>query len=391
MLTTVKPSTKLIALTTAALALPGLVPKAYADKAATKTEVGYRYSNYQESEANPQQTLQGDTERYHVDVHQFHLLKPIDKALDISLDIVSETMSGASPMGYGRDSANKPALIMSGASIQESRQDVLAKVSQYFKNGRATIASGYSVEDDYSAFNGGIDGQYHFNDNHTTLSGGFGFSLDEITPVESGLDDRFPDRVDKKNKNSFTAFTGVSQVIDRNTVVQLAANMTKHNGYLSDPYKLIDKRPSTRTQLSLHGKLRYFIKKVKAALHVNYRFYNDDWGVNSQTLESEWHQNLGRHFKIIPSIRYYSQSQADFYFSSDDLNRTGFQSSDYRLSPYGAMTTGLKLKATWGDWSVSMAIENYQSESDLALLKVGVENPGLVQFTTVSLGINGKF
>ena len=57
-----------------------------------------------------------------------------------------------------------------------------------------------------------------------------------------------------------------------------------------------------------------------------------------------WYQSLGHAFQVVPNVRYYSQSEADFYRPFDDfrLPPDTPQSSDFRLSAYGAFTFGLK-------------------------------------------------
>ncbi|MBT4838160.1 MAG: DUF3570 domain-containing protein [Methylococcales bacterium] len=381
----------LMALTAAALALPGMNQKSEASEAITDFQWGYQLTTYQEEDSVKNKTLLGDVERYDIQVHQLQFASPLGEQRDVTLNVTTETMSGASPMGIGRDANNKSAVIMSGASIDESRQDYSANLRQFFKSSDVALSVGYSIEDDYQALSAGLSGNKHVNNDLTTLSGGISLSSDGITPVESGVNDRFPERIDDEPKVSRTLFAGVSQIINRSLAVQLAVNVTSHSGFLSDPYKLRDQRPESRDQWSFIGKIRYFSRKLNAALKVDARWYNDSWGINAQTVDLKWHQNIGQAIKVIPTFRYYSQSQANFYYSSDDLSRTGFQSSDYRLSPYGAMTVGIKWITKFKDWSLSLAWENYQSSASLALKPVSVENPALVQFTRLSFGLTGKF
>ncbi|NCG28082.1 MAG: DUF3570 domain-containing protein, partial [Verrucomicrobiales bacterium] len=37
------------------------------------------------------------------------------------------------------------------------------------------------------------------------------------------------------------------------------------------------------------------------------------------TIDTSWFQNLGRNYQLVPSIRYYSQSAADFFTNIDDF------------------------------------------------------------------------
>ena len=100
--------------------------------------------------------------------------------------------------------------------------------------------------------------------------------------------------------------------------------MTYQNGsgFLSDPYKLVsiagsnfaDRRPDSRNQIALMGRYRRHFSGVGGSLHLDYGFYVDDWGIDAHTLELAWYQSLfGDVLTIVPSVRYYTQSQADFY------------------------------------------------------------------------------
>ncbi len=131
-------------------------------------------------------------------------------------------------------------------------------------------------------------------------------------------------------------------------------------GYLSDPYKLVffvgdgthpDVRPQEKFQYAwLTRYVRHFEQLNSAALHADYRFYADDWGINAHTFELNWNQPLGDGWQIVPRFRYYSQDQADFYqpyFNANQLvggsQQANFYSSDYRLAGFGTLTGGIKM------------------------------------------------
>jgi len=92
------------------------------------------------------------------------------------------------------------------------------------------------------------------------------------------------------------------------------------------------------------------------------------------------------------SIRYYTQTQADFYepFYAV-LPEDGEVSSDYRLSPYGAISLRLGLSETIGDWTVKLAAERYISDKSYSTQSVDVENPALLDFTQFTFGVDYSF
>jgi hypothetical protein len=124
----------------------------------------------------------------------------------------------------------------------------------------------------------------------------------------------------------------------------------------------------------------------------------DDWGINSHTFDLAWYQSLPFGFQIVPSFRYYSQSQADFYeVFYEDFTSDGLYSSDYRLSPYGAISYRLKLTYTvedlFGPVDVEAAVsyERYEASGSFAFQRVDVENPGLVAFRLYAARLTVRF
>jgi hypothetical protein len=330
---------------------------------------------------------------------------PFSQRYDLELELTHETMSGASPWFLVPDAANQPIQVMSGASISETRDDVLVKLNQYRDNARIGFGGGFSTENDYSAVNFAIDGETHFNEKNTTLLGGVGMSFDSIEPTDADL---FATRPDDESKKSFSLFTGLSQVLGRRSVLQSTFTLGHARGYLSDPYKQVfqvggiflpDSRPDTRWQFAWLTRVRRHVEEVNGTLHFDYQFYRDDWDITSHTVQLAWHQTLWDAIKLIPSVRYYSQSEADFYtpfFSAAPGG--GDYSSDYRLSTYGAVSLGLKgeylFHIPWTgktEWRATVGWERYFSAADLSHSDASSEAPGLVDFSVVSFGLSVKY
>src|SRR5215831_2226348 len=169
------------ALTSSALALVGAAGKASADTAIDHYEAAYTYSNYSEDPLKSSKTIPGgETQRYTVDTQQASLTGPVTDWLDLGLLLTHETMSGASPWFNQKDAAGSPIQIMSGATISDTRNDLKLHGNYYTDEGRFGFGGGYSTENDFTAMDFSVDGERHFNEKNTTLSGGFGTSFDTI-------------------------------------------------------------------------------------------------------------------------------------------------------------------------------------------------------------------
>lgn len=393
-----KKNKALLALTGSALALPGITSKAAAASPPAESQFDYRYSRYSEDDISRNNTSNPDTQRYEIDTHQFRLVRPWGDAYDVTVDLLYETMSGASPWFITPGANGEPIQVMSGATIEDTRSDLLAAIKRYDEHESYSVSLGVSDEDDYQSINLGVEGEWEV-DEQRTYSAGLGYSDDDLNPTDGGTA-AFPDRITSASKDSLTAYAGLTQIINAQTVVQSSISFTRHDGFLSDPYKLAfvnatttnDSRPDGRDIFAWVTRFRHFFTGLRAALHLDYRYYEDDWDIVSHTADAAWYQNLGDGWQLVPSVRFYSQSQAFFYAPYYNSARAdGFASSDYRLSPYGAVSFRLKASKAWAGWKIALSWEQYDSGASKALDDVEVENPGLVDFSIISFSISKRF
>ena len=381
----------LAALTAAALPLSS--PLVNAEATPEKQVLAYRYSQYSEMDNPRERTFTPETKRYAIDVHQFHHARPLGEDWYIQGEFQYETLSGASPTQTYREDG-KSVLITSGATIDETRYDLKISPKRYFSEGTLGGTFAYSQENDYQSVSLGSDGTLELFDKHTTLLAALSASYDTLSPTDAqGSFNR--EAADGKNKRSVSLFQGVSQIIDKNRVLQVGAGLTHFSGFLSDPYKTYDVRPDERDQFTISALYRhYFAVGDGAALHADYRFYSDDWGILSHTVTARWMQQFdGRalQFQLTPLVRYYRQTSAEFYtlerFPSGD-----YYSSDARLSAYGAITLGLDSRARWRAWTVSLDFQYYLADENFSVIqRTGDETPSLLSYTVLSLGAEYRY
>lgn len=385
-----KKITALSALSAAALSIPSHGEVAPEDK-----QISYRYSSYQEADAPRERVFQGSIERYSIDVHQFGYRAPIGDSWYVSSELQYESLSGASPVQTYKNDAGDSVLLMSGASIEEQRIDVKVAPKKYFNDGTAGALLAYSTENDYESIALGFDGTLEIFDKHTTLIGSLSFSDDTISPTDADLS-QSRTNADGERKRSFSIYEGVSQVINKYSVLQAGIGYTSLSGYLSDPYKFYDLRPNSRDQLTFSAQHTQYMNVLDgAALLTSYRYYNDDWGIGSHTIDVKWSQQFDiAHYQIIatPLFRYYTQTKADFYSLAESTPADQLNSSDSRLSAYGAFTIGFTSELKFSQWTVHFDWQQYYSREDLALFDASSdEAPALVNFSTFTAGVDYKF
>lgn len=378
----------------AALAAASLPLLAQAEARPEEKVMAYRYSHYSESDNPRARTFTPETRRYDINVHQFRHARPLGEDWYLDGELQYETLSGASPLQtYQQD--GKSVLVTSGATIDEQRLDIKASPRRYFSQGTLAGNAALSLENDYQSLALGSDGTLELFDKHTTLMAAISASYDTLSPSDQ---DQYPARqaFDHKNKRSVSVYQGVSQILDKNRVMQLGVGLTHLSGYLSDPYKTYDQRPSERDQFTINLQYRHFLNVGDgAALHADYRFYADDWGIWSHTVSGRWAQQIrqdnGVGWQLIPQLRYYRQSEADFY-TLERYPGGEFYSSDARLSNYGAITLGLESRVRWNHWIVSLDGQYYFADETLSLVQRSAdETPSLLSYTLLSLGVEYRY
>jgi len=372
-----------------------LVPEAHAQTAAgadTESLVSYRFNDYDEDAYAPRPVI-GSPERYGVISQQFQLTTPVGSNSAINATATHEVMSGSSPWYVLPGPGNRPIQVMSGATIRDHRNAVSASWTQGTgSSGGTTYSASYSAERDYHATAVGIERSIPLSAT-LTLGVGGSFSHDLIDPVDA----QQYGRVEHAQKNTTSLFGSLAWIIDRSSVLQTGIQVNSEHGFLSDPYKLVtvgegvihDLRPGERDQLAWLVRYRHAFAGPDAALHLDFRYAQDNWGVTSQTLEAAWYQPLPARWQLVPGLRYYSQKEARFYapFFSDPAAHNFF-TSDYRLGTFGAFSASVNLRKRFGQWEFSGGVERYHGATDYALGGSDAPVPAVVSYTRAFIGLD---
>ncbi len=373
----------------AALALPGVLPSAAQAQVTVPnaTLIQFKYLYYKDYQAS------GD--RMKVNSPALYMLAPISEDWVFEIGAVRDSMSGASPYYH---------TVLSGASgrgIHDERTAADVTATKYFANRTAvSLRYAYSTENDYRSNAVGLTVRHATSDQNTTFMAGVGRSNDSIFPTDG------PQFTEKKTTSD--AVVGVTQVLSPNDIAQANLYYARQRGYLTDPYKAywgIDHRPDSRDQWAALFRWNRYVEGADAALRTSYRYYSDDWGVKAHTVQLEWAQSLRDGWSVTPSLRYTTQSAADFYYDPvyDPVlgppfppgylqNPKGYYTSDQRLSAFGAFTPGVKVaKAFSGGWLVDAKAEYYEQRGSWRI--GGDGSPGLEAFKAqfYQLGVTKKF
>ena len=355
-----------------------------ADAPPTYTELGLNFTRYKEQSLDPEKVIYGSSRRYDIEVSQGSFITPLGRNWSFALDVQHDAMTGASPWFVGTTNNDRPGVIMSGASISDNRTEISSTTRYYFDNGNAGVKLSHSEEDDYKAKAASVDISLNSPDNLRTYTLALSGSKDTIRPTQG----KIPTNFESGQKDTKSMWIAVSQIFSKTVITKLGFSYTRHEGNLSDPYKLLDLRPRNRSQRTWNFSYRQHLNRPNAALRMDYRYYDDTWGIDSHTLTTEWYQNFHR-TAIIPYLRYYSQSKADFFSTVSNTERS-YYSDDYRLCSFGAITVGVRAEYFLRNWRFELQAEKYRTDDDWGVSSRD-SSPALVEFWRASLGVRYRF
>jgi hypothetical protein len=191
-----------------------------------------------------------------------------------------------------------------------------------------------------------------FNINDYTITGNTNYAP-SFTPISS------------TGRNSYSLGFGFSQILHKKVQGSLALDFVKQDGLLSTPFQRvyfsdvadsfidsfqladdIERLPDSRFKVAAGGRLNWYVNEV-VTVRTFYRYYYDDWGINSYTASIEVPVKISDKFTLYPSYRFYNQTAADYFNPYETaLSTDEFYTSDYDLSKYEANQYGFGVSYT---------------------------------------------
>jgi len=362
------------ALLAAALALPGILPAtALAQMAPDPGLIELKYLDYRD--------WQPGADRMRVHTPSFFARKPLSDSLQAEGSIVYDSISGASPLFHNTLSG------ASGLGVTDYRTAGDVKLTKYFDQIAVGIGAAVSSERDYLSRALSLDVRVSSDDRNRTFAFGVGGASDRINST-NGV-------AEGKEKHTLDFLAGITQALSPEAIMQSTITYSPGHGFYSDPYKSLDVRPDHRQIFAWLTRYNQHLSWLDATVNLSYRYLHDSFGSSSHTAEFTWNQPLPDGWSVVPNLRYYTQSAADFYF--DPPFPHGFvlgqnYSADTRLSAFGALTTGLSVAKRLPDgWSFDLKLDFYLQRSDWHF--GGDGSPGLQPFSArwIQTGVSKAF
>lgn len=317
-----------------------------------------------------------------------------DDVLTVDAGISAYSSASSGNINPFDSSTPSPWQASSGASAQDVLTTLVVNYS-HSSDDRNTIWNAHlsgSVEYDYSSigFGGGLTKL--FNDKNTEFNISANVYLDTWKPIypkelqdfsdyglSGGIFNHFAINStsvnpynpvdfklhDKKNRNSYSLSLSFSQIVTKKIQFSLFADVLQQQGLLSTPYQRvyfadkddyfindfqladdIERLPDSRFKLPVGMRWNFYLSE-KFALRTYFRYYWDNWGIDSQTASLEVPIKISSRFTIYPMYRYYTQNQSKYFAAYEKhLSTEEYYTSDYDLSTFNANQYGLGVNYT---------------------------------------------
>ncbi|MCF6777220.1 DUF3570 domain-containing protein [Thiotrichales bacterium 19X7-9] len=328
-----------------------------------------------------------------------HLQVPISDSQDADIIFLRDVTTSATPIFYTPTAGGGASQVTTSASVIDRRTALNVKTTHYSDYFSVSVNGGFSDEDDYTSLFTGLKANIDMNDNNTTLTFGGGYSYDDSYPVSS---QGFTRTGGTSHNQEY--LLGITQVITPRFLMSQNVYYANERGFLSDPYKLVwitpppppgfspvvaDSRPEVRNMFAFVTQALYYFNGP--AMNFRYRYYIDNWGIHSHTFNLSLNTPIGNSgWTVIPGVRYYSQSAADFYsLYFTEIPSDGYWTSDYRLAGFGEIGLQLEISKEFigtGFRAYAGYEYSYRNKS-LQLFHTAETQPGESEFTKLTMNV----
>ena len=330
----------------------------------------------------------GEQDRVNVFEPVGRIMRLLPNGQTLSAQMALDGISGASPTG-ALPSGQATTQTTTSASGNTSTTTTGGQIPTHtFRDVRGALDLGWQVplgtlvvpgiafhvsrEKDYQSL--GMSGNVAIDLMHrlTTLTLGGGFNQDGVFPVGGTRLARDSTgallTTNTNDKQVVTTLIGLSRILTRRWMVGANVSRTLETGYLTEPYKVVsvvdpttgyivgqftENRPTSRSREDvLASSVYHFTNDV---LYTSYRYYWDDWGVTSHTIDVKYRYELAGDSFVQPHVRFYTQTSADFFHYAvvHGTPLPTYLTADDRLGPLQTATVG----ATYG-----FRVPNYPGE-----------------------------
>ncbi len=181
-----------------------------------------------------------------------------------------------------------------------------------------------------------------------------------------------------RGRNTFSFSLSFSQIISKRLQIAIFSDIVIQQGWLANPMQRvyfadrdnyyigvgtsipvyetpenkdvfqladdIERLPDKRFKIPIGARLNLYVTDF-LTVRTYYRYYFDDWGINSHTVNIELPVKIGSKFTFYPTFRYYDQTAADYFAPFEQhLSTEKYYTSDYDLSKFSSKQYGFGIR-----------------------------------------------
>ena len=260
-------------------------------------------------------------------------------------------------------SASQSSGAVNTEPFTENRYEAGAGYAHQLRQFKVGGETKYSSEPDYKSFYAGVRGEAELAQKNTILGLGGGMGYDTISGgPASGLDQLMlicdPAKTAEApecNLTTYALFASASQIVSRNAVIGVSADLAAMRGYMANPYRsaivgsgtsvgtLRERHPTDRNRTALAASARYFVKQLNTTFIGSYRFYRDNWKIRAHTPEVRSILQIGSSIDATLRYRFHDQTKKAFFYEDRYAMEQTYISDDVKLSKFTNHTIEAKL------------------------------------------------
>jgi hypothetical protein len=310
-----------------------------------------------------------NAERVSITAPSIEISKDFGTDYTIKGNYTLDTLSGASPTfydstsgasAYSRGPANQSDITFGGVEYDEPKRMVgaVSGTKRFENRDEVTLSGSFSNEYDYRSSQIALEALHWIDENkNQALSAGISFQKNVILVEcrENSICDSDSGASKKLRADAFMAEIGITQNINTNSRFESTLFFNNEDGYLSNPFMNVVRHFQTNPTITNesrpehrrgYGAIFKYITALKEniALHSGYRYYHDNWEINSHTYNANLFYEMDTTITLGAGVRYYIQDSAYFYSDKKDyFTDERYASSDGRLGDFDATTLSLSI------------------------------------------------
>jgi hypothetical protein len=195
-------------------------------------------------------------------------------------------------------------------------------------------------------------------------------------------------------RTTLSAAFSYSQQINERLQIMFLGDVVGQHGYLGLPFHrvyfnngkdTVEKLPSSRFKLPVGFRLNYFLGD-NIIIRTYYRYYQDNWGIKSNTIGLEVPYKITPFFSISPFYRFYEQSASTYFAPYEQhLPTDEYYTSNYEYAKFNSQFFGVGFRI-----APPKGVFGWQGLHDMEIRYGHYTQTTGLQSDVVSLGLSFK-